>query len=315
MADNPRIIDSHTHPFGNRNVDLSDKIHGKRETVTFRHRHPALYREFWSESQDETDALVRDMDASGIARAVIQPSVIESNDAIVAAVQRHPDRLIGLFGINDPAYLLERSDKSRVTRDGQAAFAEEVKALVDRDGLRGCGEIAGFSLHAEPGRIADDLTPLFEVLSDHRLPIQIPTAWTQFPTPFHQGVPWFVDDLAERFPEVPIIITKMGRGFLFIFEVALGIAYRHLNVYLDTVQAPADHIARAVRELGADRVLFGSDWVPTWTQGYASMGGLYANALAAVNDAELSDDEADWVLGRTCAELFGIKSEALHHAS
>ena len=35
------------------------------------------------------------------------------------------------------------------------------------------------------------------------------TAWTQFATPLYHGMPLFVDVLAERYPEVPIIITKM----------------------------------------------------------------------------------------------------------
>ena len=303
---NIRVVDSHTHPFGNRKVDLRGKIQGKRETVTFRHRHPELFRQFFSERQEETDLLIRDMDANGIDMAVIQPTVGDPNDAVVTAVQRHPDRLVGLFSINNPEFAFQRTNKSRITRQRQAAFAREVEDLVGSGDMRGCGEIVGFSTHSAPELIADDLTPLFEVLSDHKLPVQIPTAWTQFPTPFHQGVPWFVDDLAERFPEVPIIITKMGRGFLFIFEVALGIAYKHINVYLDTVQAPADHVSRAVRELGPDKVLFGSDWSPTWYQGYESAGGIYQNALPVLEAAGLSDGEAAWVMGKTAASLFRL---------
>ena len=307
------IIDSHTHPFGNSNVDLTDKIKSKRDAVTLRFRHPEAYREFWTNREDAGDLLIEDMNAAGISRTVVQPSVGEGNQGVINMIKRHPDRLVGLFNVGDPELVTKhptdgrpvRAYQGRPTQETQAEFAAEVKHYVEDIGLKGCGEILGFTKHSAPELIAEDLTPLLEVLSDYRLPLQIPTGWSQFPTALYHGVPFFVDDLAERFPEVPIIITKMGRGYSFIFEVALAVAFKHYNVYLDTVQAPAEHIARAVSELGADRVLYGTDWSMSWRQ--ANMpNGIYNNTLAVIEDASLSAADKEWVLGKTCASVFGI---------
>jgi len=301
----PFVLDAHTHPFGNNKIDLSDKIRTKRDAVTLRHRHPELFREFWGTREDETDLLIAEMDAHGIDMAVIQPSVGEPIDGVLAAVKRRPDRLVGLFSIVDREILKGPSHGARPTEESVERFREQVRVNVKERGLRGLGELLGFSAQSAPEAIARDLFPLMDVLREHRVPIMIPTAWTQFASSLYHGIPLFVDDLAERYPEVPIIITKMGRGYDFIFEIALAIAYKHMNVYLDTAQAPPAHIRRAVREVGADRVIFGTDWSMSWRYA-ARPSTIHADGLAAIEAAELSAEEKSWVLGRTAAGVFGI---------
>lgn len=300
-------IDAHTHPFGNRSVDLGDKIRTKRDAVTLRHRHPELFREFWGTREDETDLLISEMDAHGIDMAVIQSSVGEPIDGVLKAVKRNPNRLVGMFSIIDREILKGPSHGARPTRETVDRFAEQVRGYVKEHGLRGCGELLGFSAQSAPELIARDLFPLMEVLQEHRVPIMIPTAWTQFASSLYHGIPLFVDDLAERFPDVPIVITKMGRGYDFIFEIALAIAYKHINVYLDTAQAPPHHIRRAVKEVGADRVIFGTDWSMSWRYA-ARPSTIYAEALAAIDAAELSEEEKSWVLGGTAASVFRIST-------
>ena len=90
--------------------------------------------------------------------------------------------------------------------------------------------------------------------------------------------------------------------------MCLLIAFKHQNVYLDTVQAPAKHIARAVKEVGADRVLFGSDWDRVWREMGLAGGNsnIYRSALAVIEEAGLSADEKEQVLSRTAAELYRL---------
>lgn len=147
-------------------------------------------------------------------------------------------------------------------------FAETLRIQIGELGYWGVGACVNyiFSQSTTPDDVARDLMPVMEVIDQYRVPVMFSTAWNQFGRPVHKGIPYFVDDLAIAFPEVPFILTKMGRGYDFIFEVCLLIAFKHQNVYLDTVQAPARHIARAVKELGADRVLFGSDWDRAWRE-------------------------------------------------
>ncbi len=306
-ARNFPVIDAHTHPFGNRHVDLSEKIKSKRDAVTLRHRDPTLFRQFWGTREDETALLISEMDAHRIDIALIQPSVGEPIDGVVQAVKRNPERLVGLFSIVDREILKGPSHGARPTRASLDRFAEDVRYYVEDLGLRGLGELLGFSKHSAPELIAQDLFPLMEVLREHRIPIMIPTAWTQFASLLYHGIPLFVDDLAERFPEVPIIITKMGRGYDYIFEISLAIAFKHMNVYLDTAQAPAKHIRRAVSEVGADRVIFGTDWSMSWRYA-ARPSTIYAQALAEIDAADLSSNEREWVMGRSAVQAFGLDS-------
>jgi predicted TIM-barrel fold metal-dependent hydrolase len=296
------IIDAHTHPFGDRGLDLSPYIRTVRDPILLRRRQPALFQEMLKGTDDLTEEMLAAMDAAGIDKAVVQSRGIGTNEAVAAAVRRHPDRLVGLFR---PVYNTRISGPQEAI--DYAELARSMAYWVNDLGLRGMGEIrvSRFSSASAPDRIAQDLEPLLEVLAEHRMPIMFQTAWTQFGTPIYHGVPAFVDDLAERFPEVPFIITKMGRGYDALFEMCLLIAFKHDNVYLDTVQSRPEHVRRAVAEIGADRILFGSDWEQTWAA-LKTPADLYTRSLAIVDDAGLSEAEQEWVLGKTAATLFRI---------
>ena len=85
--------------------------------------------------------------------------------------------------------------------------------------------------------------------------------------------------------------------------MALAVAYKHPNIYFDIVQSPAEHIERGVRELGADRVMFGTDWSPTWR---SEAGDIYRKNLEKVRDLNISDQYKEWIRGKTAASLFRL---------
>ena len=93
-----KIIDAHTHPFGKRGLDLSNDIKEFRDPILLRWKNPALWREMFESTDDLTDELVRDMDDHGIDKAVIQSRGVGGvNEDVARAVERYPDRLVGLF--------------------------------------------------------------------------------------------------------------------------------------------------------------------------------------------------------------------------
>ena len=98
----------------------------------------------------------------------------------------------------------------------------------------------------------------------------------------------------------------MGRGYSFIYEMCLAVAFKHENIYLETSQARPEHIRNAVSELGADRVVFGTDWTGTWRALYASNGGIYKANMQVIEAAGLNAEDRSWVCGRSTASLFGI---------
>ncbi len=302
------IIDEHSHPFGNSNVDLSSYVKSRRDAVVLRWRHPEVFDSLLLGSNiDMTEIMLKDMDANGIDKAIIQGMAGQDQNPVVSeAVKRHPDRFIGLFVIGSD-YLPGNPKSANGFRPvvDIGDLNEFVGYCVRTLGLKGLGEtsIHQFSNETAPDRLAKDLFPLMEALAKYRVPVMFATAWSKFGHFLAQHVPFFVDHLAERFPEVPIIITKMGRGYSFLFEISLMVAYKHVNVYLDTVQTIPEHLFKAVNELGADRVMFGSDWDPAWRIDPS----MYSRQLEIVEKSGISEEDKRWVLGKTCSSLFNLK--------
>lgn len=302
------IVDDHSHPFGNPNLNLSKYVKSKRDAVILRWTHPDVWDSLVSGSEDPdmTDLMLKDMDANGIDRAIIQGMTgPHQNEAVSKAVKRHPDRFVGLFLVAaDYIRGHPRSAKGFRPVVDLGDINEFVGHCVKTLGLRGCGETSAhqFSTETAPEKLANDLFPLMEALAKYKISVMFPTAWSKFGHYIAQRVPFFVDNLAERFPDVPIIITKMGRGYSFLFEISLMVAYKHVNVYLDTVHTIPEHLCRAVNELGADRVMFGTDWDPAWR----TDSQIYPHALEIVQKSGISEEAKEWVLGKTCASLFNL---------
>ena len=231
------IIDMHTHPFGNPNFSYGDAIKSRRDVVTLRRRKPEIFRSRYINARELTDLLVEDMNVAGIDKTVIQPGFREDPEEVAAAVRKHPQKLVGLFNIGHEGSKHPGDSDIYQTIDWMKTKEHIGHYIKDLD-LRGCGEVmlTRFTRESAPEKIARDLRPLMEILSEHNSPVMFLTGWTQFSTPLYHGMPLFVDLLAEWFPNVPIIITKMGRGYSFIFEMALAVAYKHYNVYVDVVR-------------------------------------------------------------------------------
>ncbi|MEW5783472.1 MAG: amidohydrolase family protein [Bacillota bacterium] len=71
------------------------------------------------------------------------------------------------------------------------------------------------------------------------------------------GSPERFRKLISSFPDVPFILGHMG---IHEREAAIALALKYDNVYLETSFQSAAVIRRAVRQVGRERVLFGSDW-------------------------------------------------------
>ena len=299
-----RVIDVHVHPFGNAEgaKQIAGKIHTMRDAITLRHRDPDMHRFLWGKAEDRSDILIRDMDASGIDTALIQPTAGAGPEEVAAVVKRYPDRLRALYSNGK-----RQVSGSAWRKLDLGPIKEHAQHYLRDDQFVGVGEliVGDFTQEGSPKQIADAITPFLEIVAPFKKPVQIPTAWTNFATPLEHGIPMYVDYLAERFPEIPFIITKMGRSYDFIFEIALAVAYKHWNVYFDTAQSRPDHVSRAVRDLGAQRVMFGTDWCDIWRE-YNEPAGIYPKSLQMVKAAGLSEPDLDWVLGRTAATVYAL---------
>lgn len=107
--------------------------------------------------------------------------------------------------------------------------------------------------------------------------------------------PWF-----REYPDTKFVLAHMNFHFP---QVALDLMERHRNVYADTSWQPAEVIGEAVRRVGAERILLGSDW--------PILGGNISVALARIGEAvetgRITSADRDLIVGANAAGIFGLE--------
>ena len=138
------------------------------------------------------EELLNQMDEANVAVAIICPvdrclavQNREGNDIMLSAVNRHPDRLVGMATAN-PWY-------------GDEAVRELRRSLD--------AGLAGLMIHSlyQGVRLSDHLVdPLLEVTSEFKVPVYAHTGTAGLAEPLH------VAELARRFPSVNFIMGHAG---------------------------------------------------------------------------------------------------------
>ena len=106
--------------------------------------------------------------------------------------------------------------------------------------------------------------------------------------------PWF-----REYPEVRFILAHMN---FHEPDVAMDIACSHPNVWLETSWQPAETIGEAVRRIGPDRVLFGTDWPIVGNN--LSIGLRRVRECTQIGMITPQDEEK--ILGLNAAKLFEV---------
>ncbi|WP_458398474.1 amidohydrolase family protein, partial [Anaerotignum sp.] len=71
---------------------------------------------------------------------------------------------------------------------------------------------------------------------------------------------WSIALLAERHPDVKVVMIHMGHGHGVYIDAALKMARRYPNLYLEMSGMPMpSKIKEAYETVGADRIMFGTD--------------------------------------------------------
>jgi len=158
----------------------------------------------------------------------------------------------------------------------------------------------GIKYHPEySGKRPDDadVLPLFEMLAREYGKPALIHSWPygEHGNATPNSHPRFLAALAERLPELQIVMGHMGGPE---WREAIEIARPYPNLYLDTGSSYTyfDKVKAAVDVLGAERVLFGSGM----TEGSVDM------QLGVVLDSMISDEEKDVVLYEGAKGLFDL---------
>ena len=197
------------------------------------------------------------------------------NTHTLNAMARYPDLFIGLCYLNPehPASFIQ----------------EETERCIVEGGMRG--------IKLENAVKATDarLDPIMHRAQDLGVPLLHHAWYKANGQGEHESTPEEVADLAGRFPEVSIIMAHLGggreRGVLDILD--------RPNMVVDTSgsQPEAGLVGYAVRQLGAQRVLYGSDWP------IRDFGAQIGRIL----DAGLSEEEESLVLYGNAARILGLE--------
>lgn len=224
----------------------------------------------------KAEDLLKEMDAAGIDIAVIHchPEYID-NDSIEKAFRKYPDRFIGLYTVNP----------------WNEDSAEELEDAIKNRGFKG--------LYMHPLRHGYMLCehqvfyPLLDVCRKYDVPAMIYGAAEVFSAPI------FFDGIARDYPDVNIIMERMGLQYDNASAVQIGKKYP--NVYIETSSSMDFNTHRAIKTCGPHKVLLGT--------GTPDAGYYPLELVKVINAAKNYEGGKEKILYENAARLFHLKED------
>lgn len=204
-----------------------------------------------------TGELIEEMDAAGVERAVIlgqdthatqNPSFKNytmKNDGLAEVAAKSRGRLVPFAGVDPNA--------------GGSSVRELTRALI-KLGFR------GLKVHSSANSVYPNdskrMYPLYEVCEEKGAPVLLHTGTTGLgDCEIKYSKPEYLDEVCERFPDLKVVMAHFGWPWS---DVALAIALRHPNVFIDVSGWKPKHIPQNVLPYLngplQDRFIFGSDY-------------------------------------------------------
>lgn len=232
--------------------------------------------------------LVSNIDGAELPGTTANTDELTTNRVTVETVRKYPGKLRGLIWTRP--------------KDGSPAQIEpmlrETLSTTDKSRI-----FVGLKIHPEMNDFpADDprVDGYLALCEKYRLPAV-----------FHSGkkgtnsAPEKIYAAARRHPRVPVILYHMGfgRDHANALSVAKEAATkRDAQLYVETAQADPEAVLQAIKDLGSERVLFGTDATYYGRDHYARY-----DALLARLKRELSAEDYGKVVRGNAERLFGLK--------
>lgn len=248
----------------------------------------------WSRTRPVSfEKMLAAMDEAGIAKsALVQASTSygHDNSYVADAVAAHPERFTGVFSVDV----------------SQPDAPERIKFWMRKrlGGLRVF--IAGHTATAKDARLDDPRSfPAWECAAEAGLPVCVQVRANGLAQ---------LETLLARFPSARILLDHMARP-----EIEEGPPYtaasrllelaRHKNLFLKLTThnvrearqgkaTPASFFSRVVKEFGAPRIAWGSNYPAS----EGTLAGLLGEAREALSS--LTAAERDWIFFRTAQTLY-----------
>lgn len=233
------IIDGWVQPWP---ADAVAKMPERNFTLADRMAHGARMR-----AGIALETMIEEMDAAGIGKAICSAGPLIPNDAVVEAIQRYPDRLIGMAAV------------SPWSPDGVMPAVHTLRALVGEYGFKGL-KLEPFILDKVPTEA--QWYPLYAACADLDLTVQIQVGGTGPSTYTSEtGRPGHIDRLAIDFPGLRIVAGHIGWPWT---DEMIAVAAKHPNVWIDTsAHLPKYYppqFTHFLRTYGRRKCIWASDW-------------------------------------------------------
>lgn len=180
------------------------------------------------------EELISKMDKEEVDRSIVFNFVeVIDNDYTAEAMRKYPDRIIGFATINP----WHKNAKEELTR------------CIDELGLKGLKMHPTLHGYSFSNHLL--LDPLLEICTKFKIPVIGHGADDIFSAPFEY------EEMARTFPEVKFVIAHMGS--IWATNQAFMVAKRNENIFLGTTGAMMGDVKAAVEEVGAEKVVMGTD--------------------------------------------------------
>ncbi len=113
----------------------------------------------------------------------------------------------------------------------------------------------------------------------------------------------FMEPIPSNFPEMPVVLAHAG---ITQYQAAIALAQTYPNVFLEISGQPARHIRQAIQTVGAQRLLFGTDW-PFWPQRLALQAVRQATSADPAATRRILHDNAAALLQVRNSQDFEVK--------
>jgi len=281
------IIDFHTHVFP---PDI------KKNRSKYVERDPC-FAILYSDPKAKiatADELIAGMDEAGVDISVIlnigwttHELCVETNDYIIDAVSRYPQRLVGFCAVQPQS---------------AKAAADEIERCA-RAGIRGVGEMRP---DIQLFDLCDEviMEPLAEVLKEHKLALLLHSSEPiGHEYPGKGGItPDILFPFITSFPDLTIVCAHWGGGLPF-YALMPEVKKAMGNVYFDSAASPflytPEVYSQVIQLVGADRVLFGSDY-PLLAQ---------SRLLKEIETLDMPEETKNLVLAGNALRLLGIEGK------
>jgi len=224
--------------------------------------------------------LVYEMKTNRVDRCIVNPpykipsKLITANFELSEAIKHHKDKFIG-FAWLDPRI----EDSCKV-----------LEILVTQHGFRGLKLHPVLNGYYPSNKV---VLPLINTAAKLSIPVYIHTGFG------HLGKVEYLDNIIDNCPETQIVIGHMAE------EGCIDVAKKSKNVFIETsfttyeenLQEGIDKVEKAVRILGAGKLLYGSDW--PW-------GGGMEYEITKIRRANITEKERNQILGENALKILSL---------